>query len=539
MKVASTMHISGLASGMDIDKMVSDLMKAERMPLDKLYQKKQLLEWQRDDYREMNKLLSDLDTFIFDGIYRQSTFIKQTVTSSNEAAVSVKNISSTSNLTSTIKVTQLAENAYMFGSDAVGNASFDPTQTLLSQDSKITKNNGYILSSGTKEIRIKAIKSDGTMPTDWTRIEFDPNVDSLNSLIDKINKSQAGVVAFYDSQTGRVSLTAKNTGDAAEGAEIVIDAAADTFLIDVLKLSEDSDTAADSTTTDPTDINKTVNLGKKGKNAKFTINGLPTERSTNVFQINGYEYTLKETTASEVTVTSSTDVDTIFNSIKAFVDKYNEVIGKINAELKEARYRDYPPLTDEQKQSMTEKQVELWEEKARSGMLRNDLILSSSLNKMRMDLYTKVEGSNITSGFSQLAEIGITTSSNYLDGGKLIINETKLRQKIQENPDAIYRLFNNDSTNYSEKGIVSRLRDTIKNTIGQIEQKAGKTIWSNQQFSIGRSLNDVNDQINRFEDRLKQIEDRYWRQFTAMEEAINQANQQGAYLMNAFGGGGR
>ncbi|MGG2988216.1 flagellar hook-associated protein 2 [Geobacillus stearothermophilus] len=531
--MANTLRISGLASGMDIDKIVSDLMKAERMPLDKLKQKKQLLEWQRDDYREMNKLLSELDTSIFDGIYRQATFTKQTVISSNEAAVSVRNISSTSQLTSTIKVTQLAENAYMYGAVAVGNANFDPSQTLLSQDSNITKNNGYTLSSGTKEIRIKAIKSDGTMPTEWTTIQFDPSVDSLNSLINKINSSQAGVVAFYDSRTGRVSLTAKNTGDASEGAEIVIDGTADRFLIDVLKLPQDSDIAA--ATQDPS--NNTIMLGRKGKNAQFTINGLPTERPTNVFQINGYEYTLKQTTASEVTVTASTDVDAIFNSIKSFVDKYNETIAKINAELKEERYRDYPPLTDEQKEAMTEKQIELWEEKARSGMLRGDSILSSALSQMRMNVYTKVEGANIPSGFSQLAQIGITTSSNYLDGGKLIIDETKLREKIKENPDAVYQLFNQDGATDAEKGIARRLRDTIKATIGKIEQKAGKTIWTNQQFAIGRDLIEINDQIDRFEDRLKQIEDRYYRQFTAMEEAIQRANQQSMYLMNAFGGG--
>ena len=65
-------RIGGLASGMDIDTLVSDLMKAERLPLDKLTQKKQILEWQRDDYRSMNTLLSDFDKYIlkyfFEGI---------------------------------------------------------------------------------------------------------------------------------------------------------------------------------------------------------------------------------------------------------------------------------------------------------------------------------------------------------------------------------------------------------------------------------------------------------------------------------------
>ena len=71
--MVSTMRISGLASGMDIDKLVSDLMKAERMPLDKLKQKKQILEWQRDDYRSMNTLLQDLDSYIFNNRFARNT----------------------------------------------------------------------------------------------------------------------------------------------------------------------------------------------------------------------------------------------------------------------------------------------------------------------------------------------------------------------------------------------------------------------------------------------------------------------------------
>ncbi|HZG59692.1 MAG TPA: flagellar hook-associated protein 2 [Anoxybacillus sp.] len=516
------MRIGGLASGMDIDQLVSDLMKAERMPLDKLKQKKQLLEWQRDDYREMNKLLRELDTFIFDGIYRQSTFIKQTVTTSKPEEVSIKNISSTSPLNSTINVTKLAKAASMNSSADIrkAGATFDPNGKLADQRANLATD----FTSNT--FTIQAIKSDGTLGT-AVSFTIDPNADSLNSILQRINSSNAGVTAFYDSQSGKVSFMAKNTGNAKDSngndvAEIIVTG---DFLTGSLKLDGDNITAASN------------GRGQLGENAQFTLNGLSMERTSNVFEINGYEYTLKFASSTDISISATTDVDSIYNSIKAFVDKYNEIIDKINSELKEERYRDYPPLTDEQKEAMTDKQIELWEEKARSGMLRNDSILSNGLSKMRMDLYTKVESSNITSGFSQLAEIGITTSPNYLNGGKLIIDETKLRQKIQENPDAIYRLFNNDSTNYSEKGIANRLRDTIKDTIGKIEQKAGNTLWTNQQFSLGRSLDQIEDQIDRFEDRLVEIEDRYWRQFTAMERAINQYNSQSMYLMNAFGGG--
>jgi flagellar hook-associated protein 2 len=517
------MRIGGLASGMDIDQIVKDLMKAERMPLDKLYQKKQLLEWQRDDYREMNKLLQELDTFIFDGVFKQSTFLKKAVTSSDESVVTAVATNVTANQTVELKdITQLASAARWTSETAIKTTAadnkIDPNAKLNTVT--FTTSGGSVQFVGSMTLKFDIMKP-GSTTVETAEITIDPSTDTLNSVITKINQNtKLGVSAFYDEVTQKLVITKNETGS---GASIKVVSGAN-FLKE-LGFTSASDGA---------ELTGKTN----GQNAKFTINGLATERTTNTFTINGMTYTLKNTkTTGTVTISTATDTDSIFNSIKAFVDKYNEVISKINAELKEERYRDYPPLTDEQKEAMTEKQIELWEEKARSGMLRNDSILSSGLSKMRMDLYTKVEGSNITNGFSQLAEIGITTSSNYLDGGKLIIDETKLRQKIQENPDAIYRLFNNDSTNYSEKGIARRLRDTIKDTIGKIEQKAGKTLWTNQQFAIGRNLNQIDDQIDRFEDRLKQIEDRYWRQFTAMEEAINKANSQSMYLMNAFGGG--
>ena len=496
--MASTMRIGGLASGMDIDKIVSDLMKAERMPLDKLYQKKQILEWQRDDYRSMNTLLQDLDNYIFNNLTLQSSMLKKKVTSSDESVVTATANSTAANISTTINVTQIATSATWISGTA----------------------QNYVPSSTDITLKINVTDGDNTSPTNPVTITIKAN-STLDSVISQLNNdTNLGITVFHDTQTGKIVITKKDTGSK---ASLVIGDATTASFFQQLGFTGAA-SGAELT-------GKTA-----GKDAQFTINGLATTRSTNTFTINGVTYTLKKEGAS-ATITTTNDTDAMFNAIKGFVDKYNETIDKINAELKEERYRDYPPLTDEQKEAMTDKQIELWEEKARSGMLRGDSILSSGLSKMRMDLYTKVEGSNITSGFSQLAEIGITTSPNYLDGGKLIIDETKLREKIQENPDAVYRLFNNDSTNYSEKGIARRLRDTIKDTIGKIEQKAGKTIWTNQQFAIGRDLNDINDQIKRFEDHLKEVEDRYWRQFTAMEEAIQRANQQSMYLMNAFGGG--
>lgn len=511
-------RIGGLASGMDIDTLVGDLMKAERIPLNKLHQKKQIIEWQRDDYRAMNKLLADLDTSIFDGVFRQSTFTKKTVTTSNEAAVSVRNINATSNLNSSISVSRLAESANMVSSARIGNASFDPNGKLA--DQKDNFNTPFVLTDTT--ITIEAIGKDGNMPVAPVQITIDPANDSLNSIIDKINNSNAGVVAFYDTVEGKVSLTAKNSGDNTAGSEIKLSG---NFLTSQLNLDAESDLAAGAS------------RGKVGASAEFTINGLTTTRPTNTFVINGFEYTLKQTTGTNtVSVNSATDEEAVFKSITDFVNKYNETIAGINSKVTEERYRKYQPLSDEEREAMSEKQAEMWDERAKSGMLRNDSILSSALTKMRSDLYGRVgnDTDTVNNNFDQLAEIGITTSKNYLDRGKLVIDPNKLREAIKNDPNAIYKLFTNDSAVESEQGIARKLRATIKDTITTIEGRAGNAMRTNAQFTLGRNLTSIDKQIDRFEDRLIKVEDRYWRQFTAMEKAIQKANEQSAYLMSQF-----
>jgi flagellar hook-associated protein 2 len=198
----------------------------------------------------------------------------------------------------------------------------------------------------------------------------------------------------------------------------------------------------------------------------------------------------------------------------------------------ETRYRDYAPLTSDQKKEMSDKEVELWEEKAKSGLLRSDSTLSSALNSMRSDFYTSLQGGSF--GIDHLSEIGITTTKQYRLGGVLEIDEAKLKKQIEENPQAISELFSKNGDTYDTQGIAVRLRNTIKDTITTIEKRAGNTGQSDTQYTIGKSLNDLDERINNFNDRLKMIENRYWSQFTAMEQAIQKANSQSSYLSQYF-----
>jgi len=523
--MVSNLRIGGLASGMDIDQLVRDLMRVERAPLDKLYQRKQILEWQRDDYRSMNSLLQELDTYIFDNLTLQSKFLKKKVVSSDESAVTATGFATAPNVSTQINVTDIATVTTWVSDNAIadsGGNAIDPNAKL----NTITFNTGKNFASAFT-IRLDVTLPDGTQKN-GVAIDIDPTKDSLNTIITKINqKTDLNVSAFYDSAAQKLVFSSNKTGSGAS-IKITNEGGANADTVDFFQALGFSSAAEGS---EITSANKT-----NGKDATFTLNGYAMMQKENTFTVNGITYTLKKPNSS-ATITASTDIDSMFNAIKGFVDKYNEIIGKINGKISEERYRDYLPLTDEQKEAMTEKQIELWEAKAKSGLLRRDSILSGGLSQMRLDVYSAVSGANINTNYDTLSEIGITTSSNYLEKGKLIIDETKLRKALEENPNAVFELFNAKGSDYNTTGIAGRLRNTIKDTIGKVESRAGKTLWTNQQFSIGRNLIQLDKQIDAFEDRLGKVEERYWRQFSAMERAINQYNSQAMYLMNAFGGG--
>jgi flagellar hook-associated protein 2 len=365
---------------------------------------------------------------------------------------------------------------------------------------------------------------------------------SLNSVMNDINASKVGVTMFYDSFSDQVTLTRTESGNfngkdssdtdyVGNGAnvdnrkndrEIII---YDDFMKSMLKFDDGS-----------------VETG--GENAVFKINGLKTERNSNTFSMNGVTFTLKQEfnetleadSNSNVGISINNDSNQVFENIKGFVEKYNELIDKIKDKTSETYYRDYGPLTEMQREELSDKQQEKWEEMAKSGLLRRDSILTGALSQMRSDFYGVVNNPDVSPMFNQLASIGIKTTANYLEGGKLEIDEKKLKEAIEADPESVENLFRGSGDTYEEKGIVQRLYDSVTLVKEKLDDKAGNAFSTNQSFSIGKELTSVDKSIDRFEDRMKQVEDRYWRQFTAMEKAIQQANSQSAYLMQQFSG---
>ncbi len=202
------------------------------------------------------------------------------------------------------------------------------------------------------------------------------------------------------------------------------------------------------------------------------------------------QITADPSTVSPVTITSTTNVDEMMNKIKEFVTTYNGLIKDLSEQTKETKYRSFAPLTDEQRKDMSENEIKLWEEKAKSGLLRSDTILRSGLASMRALVY-EANPAVSNQKFNTLFNVGITTTKNYNDGGQLEIDEKKLQKALEEDPDAVAALFSNldgkqkDTITVTDKdgnistkeadtrGYLQKLRSTMDSFKIDIEKKSG------------------------------------------------------------------
>lgn len=492
------MRVGGLATGMDIEAMVNKLMEAERMPLNRLQQQKTMIEWQRDGYRDINKALLEIDE-MFLNMKLSTTYNPKAVTSSQKDAVTATASSSATNGTYEINVEKLARNEMQVGgtidSGIKLNEKIDEqyhgTHTITTYD-KEGKQQEY-------EFTIK-------------------EGDTLKQVLQKISSDNNNVRAFFDEGSQRVVFETTRTG--------------------VYNVDENGSRAGNEMTFGgDSDFFAAIGMNSatvtSAENAKFTYNnGLDIESRDNSYNINGINLQFHNVTEGNARLSVTTDVEDSFKKITDFVEKYNKAVELMNTSQIERKQYNYKPLLEEQKEEMTEEQIKKWEDQAKKGILRGDTTIQFGLSNMRQSLYSKVD----TGGeYTTLSQVGITTSANYLDGGKLVIDEDKLKAALRDNPEDVQKLFSNSAKDDS-RGLINRLEDQLKVTKSKIEDRAGKDTHSGlDSYSLGKQMKGIDDRISDFERKMLQVEQRYWNQFTQMEKAIARLNDQSAQLFSQFG----
>lgn len=519
-------------SGMDIDSMVKSMMTAKRVPLDKLNQDKQLLEWKRDSYREMNSKLYDFRTNKLTSQYGVSSAMNMqtAVTSGNTAAVRADATATANGIDMTVSVTQVATKATI---ETEGGGKTVPTSRTLAEMQMIIdgKDPDKLTADEKKAYADKKynFKINDVSFTDSNGKPLFTSDTSIATVVATINsKTDAKVTAKYDELTGKLTISSKTSGE--ESKAILGTGTNDK---DLLSLFNQKAADPNNLITDP------------GKNAIVKINGVEMIKESNTFTVNGVQLTLLKATAeiddpdvdpptykdNPLVITTTTDPTKAIETIKGFVEDYNALISTLNSRIGEAKYRDFAPLTDAQKAEMKDSDIEAWTEKAMSGLLKNDDILKSTLSTMR---------TLITEKLGSLSAMGITTGS-YSENGKLYVDEAKLKQALTDNPQGAVDLLQGPQ-NAATTGLFDKLADTISNSLSSIADRAGTNRFSGELTSsfkeesvMGKQLKEYNKRITTMLDYLDNAETRYYNQFSAMETAMNKLSSQSANLLSSFG----
>lgn len=367
------------------------------------------------------------------------------------------------------------------------------------------------------------------------------STDTIQNMMDKINSSDAGVNIKYSSLTGQFSMTATETG---ADSKIEIEGKLGKALFG-MDTSDASDVAAGDY--------------KKGQDAEFTvtINGKQMEltRSSNNVDLDGYNVTLKgafgynadgsvDNSAEPITFETNTDSDKIVDAIKEFVKDYNEMVTALRSAyttepLTNTKKEEYQPLTDEDQAKMSESAIKNYEEKAKTGLLYADMDLAN--------LYSK-----LTSAVQGDGQLGATLRSiglevKFSDGLSTIeLDEDALRDALESDPDKVKNAFTQTTANgASTNGLMYNLKSTIEmyastsiGSPGILVNKAGTTLssYSLNNNELNDQINNLQEQIEKWQDRMSDRVDFYTNQFTQLELLINKMNSQSSMLAGLSGG---
>ena len=378
--------------------------------------------------------------------------------------------------------------------------------------------------------------------------EFSKNT-ALETVLTSINgNADAGVKVSYSKTTNQFQFTAKESGAASQIK--MGDGLAKTLFGDTENVGDD--TGASYTA---------------GEDAIFSmkVNGQPLDgvkRSSNTFDVDGMSVSLKGTfgeykadkdelvnaeaaEADAVSFTASSDADKIIDAIKSMVEDYNAMVTEIKNAYstlpqQKSNGKYYEPLTEEDKAEMSESSIKAYEEKAKQGLLFADRDLSA--------LYTQLTSAISMSGKdgADLKAIGIT--SNYSNGlTTLSLNEDKLRAALETDADKVRDVFSKSvDSGASSNGLMQALKgpldmySKVQGTKGILVQKAGSTLAPSTLYknTLQNKLDDIDTQIEKWQDKMADQVDRYTSKFTALEKLIAQMNSQSSALASFLGTNG-
>ncbi len=582
------MRLSGLMSGMDTESIISQLVEAKKAKVTKAVKAQKSLKYKQDAWKTLNNQILKLYHNALGNLRFEGSFTKKTTKVSNSNIVSVITGDGAMNGVQSLKVDSLAKSGYLTGGKLELQGNTDP-KAQVTGDTKMSEL-GFT-GKGTIEFR-SGDGSDGVTP-----IIVDENT-TVSSFVSGLRS--AGLNANFDEASGRIFVTSKGSGTENDFSLFAkdkngLDALRSLKLLSVPTLSNYymSNLTNDSLTAQDREIlvnnmaadltfkdgyNPVTALGPdfsqkpsqekleelyanmagtangqgvktEATDAQITLNGMTYTSSTNSFNVNGLTLTVNATTAENETVTITTQDDTegVYDMVKGFLKEYNALINQMDKLYNADSAKGYEPLTDEEKDAMSDSAIEEWENKIKDSILRKDSSLSLISSEMKRIM---MEGVNVQIGTADngdpvykkmyLSNFGINTlgyfnaaenekNAYHIDGDsddtETAGNPDKLKTMIANDPDMVVGFFT---------GLAKNLYSRMTELMGTTDYSSMYHAYDDKKMQ--KEYDEYTVKIKDLENKLADYEDKWYAKFAAMETALAKMQNNASAVTSLLGG---
>ena len=567
------MRVSGINSGLDTDSIVQELVSAYNTKTEK-YQKEQTkLSWKQEIWKGLNTKVYSLYNNV--GKLRfSSAYSTKKTTSSDTTKATVSASSNAVNGTQKLHVLATAQSGYLTGgklslreevTDTDGTTKLQDVKGTVKAETKLSE---IGFTGDEASLNINTTDEEGNAVTKTVSLTKDSTIqDVVNALKDN------GLNASFDANNGRIFVSSKNTGKAADFSlssattklvekkdadgnvikdsngkpEMESDAlsaeeqAASKKLIGLLGLDTDSSN---------TYGNKAAKID--GRDAVIALNGVKYTNTTNDFAINGLNISVNGVTddvadpdstdlsslndSTAITINTATDSQGIYDTVKDFLTEYNNIINEITKLYNADSAGSYEPLTDDEKDKMSDTEIEKWETKIKDSLLRRDSSLSSVMNAMMTSMSQPIE---INGKSYSLSSFGIQTlgflnaaeneqNAYHIDGDEddenTSGNDDKLMAAITSDPDTVIEFMKQLSTN---------LYKSIDDQMQSNDLRSRYKIYNDKEMD--KQYTNLTKTIKEWESKVSDKEDYYYKQFSNMETALAKLQSQTSSISSMLG----
>lgn len=528
-------RFSGLNSGMDTEAMINKIMDAERMKLKKIDDKKTTLTWKQEKWKDLNTKLYSLYTKHISKMRFEKAYNTKVGKSTDEGVATVTTESNAAIGKHTLKVTKIAQSSRMVGTQLSEGEGVDLDTNLMElgfqEGDRIAIKRGSI-----KDINISA-GNNLTHRVDAVNKEIEDakkndelklfEIKEGSTVKDFLNElKSAGLDARFDTVQRRFFISSKASGNKDDFSLEQIRLTTGNY--DLKELKEGEIVSG---------VNDLTSLGlfgakcEPGQDAEYEFDGIMYTSDKNTNTINGININLEGKAGAETVINVTSSVDDLYKNFKGFIKEYNSILKEMN-DLYYADYnKNYKPLSKEQKEKMSEKEIEDWEKKIKESLLRRDDSLAKVIRVMRNSMQSTIAVNN--KNYS-LSAFGVM-SSDYKEKGLLHIYGDEEDGVFASKTDKFKKLFTDDPEAAAEalQGIMSKLYS------GMTDAMKGTRLSSSMTFYKDKEMTKLSltykKEYKDMEDKLNKIEDKYYKQFVAMEKAMSKLNNQTNTLANMLG----